>query len=358
MRSHGETGKQEFETMNSLSTVQPDEEESTKRVGIVLLNYNGSRFLRKLLWSLTGQTFNDFELIFVDNASTDDSLQTLREVIAEIPIKFSVKLVENKTNLGYCAGNNLGLKHTDAMYVVFLNNDTIVAERWLEEMVRIMEDHPQIGACQSRLVYPKGDKVQADGWLMDRYGWSKELILHQTNTDFSTAPFYVSGTSMILRRTAVDEVNGFDSRLFYGDSDICWRLRLIGYDMGSAPTSVCYHYGSVATRSLISRLSLIQGKNFEILRMLLKNYSVSEVVKTIPVSLFIMILEATVFSLRFKNAAYLTSPLNAVWKNLKSLGNILLSRYMIQNLRKISDKEIEMKMLRQPVAISRRLTGK
>jgi len=92
-----------------------------------------------------------------------------------------------------------------------------------------------LASCQSRLVNMSDGKTQPDGWLQDRYGWTKRLLLHEEDARFSTLPSYSSGASMIVRRTALELVDGFDPELFYGDYDLCWRSRMAGYGVGAAP---------------------------------------------------------------------------------------------------------------------------
>jgi GT2 family glycosyltransferase len=328
-----------------------------KCVTVILLNYNGSRFLRDLFESLSMQTAKDYELVFVDNNSTDNSIQLLKDITSKHPGRrqFPVKLIQNKTNLGYCRGNNVGLENANAKYVVFLNNDTYLSETWLEELVKVMEAHPFVGACQSRLVFPQEGKVQADGWFLDKYGWSKEVFVPNMNSAFSVVPFYVSGASMIVRKSALEKVDGFDSELSYGDFDLCWRLRLLGYNMAIAPGSVCYHYGSVTAKMLVSGAETVFRHDFEVLRVLLKNYSGGRIFRRIPASIVVMFLEAGFLSLRFRDFSYLSSPLKALVRNMRNLRSTLLMRQKIQNHRKISDREIEKKMLNYSAVISRRL---
>jgi hypothetical protein len=311
--------------------------------------------LKKLIKSLSRQTFKDYELVFVDNNSTDNSLQLLNEMLAEESLgQMPVKIVQNKTNLGYCRGNNIGLEHAKAKYVLFLNNDTYVTEKWLEELVSVMDAYPLVGACQSRLVFPQTGEVQCDGFLLDKYGWEVELIVRNKTAYFSSAPFYVSGASLIVRKTAVEEANGFDSKLFYGDLDLCWRLRLLGYDVASTSRSICYHYGSVASQMLISNTKRLFNRDFEVVRVLLKNYSGSRVVRRIPPSVIIMFLEAGAMTLKHKDVSFLCSFLRAMLRNTRYLKGILLVRHRVQNHRKISDQEIEKRMLHYSAIISRR----
>jgi len=264
-----------------------------------------------------------------------------------------IKIVKNATNLGYCQGNNTGIRHAEGKYIVFLNNDTYVSRLWLEELLRVMDNHPSIGACQSRLIDIQTGKVQMDGRRLDFYGWSQSLILNRSDSPISFVPFYVSGASIIVKRSALLRIGGFDPELFSGDHDLSWRLRLLGYDMAVALHSICYHYGGAATKMLVSSVRSVYNHDKEILRVLLKNYSMRNVLKRTPLSVIIMLVEATYFSFKYNNPLYLGSFLQALKWNLRKLRDTLVVRSRVQNDRKMSDREIEKKMSHYSVALTK-----
>ena len=223
-----------------------------KRVSVIILNYNGERFLRRLLLSLSKQTFRDFEIIFVDNASTDNSIKILRQSLQQKEFEdLNVKLVLNNQNFGYCAGNNIGAKYSQGEYLVFLNNDTYVSPKWLEELVKVLDEHPSIGVCQSKLLFAKTCKIQTIGNACDLFGRSgpciNDDVVVQGGVLFKGF-FYASGAAFIIRREVFDKCRGFDEKLTYGDCDLSWRVRLCGYNIATALRSKCYHFGSYATK--------------------------------------------------------------------------------------------------------------
>lgn len=322
---------------------------------VIIVNYNGARFLKNLFESLANQTFKDFEIIFVDNKSTDNSLQLLQEILSnKFPKNLRVKILKNNKNIGYCKGNNVGLKLANGKYVVFLNNDTYVSKTWLEELVKVMETQPSIGACQSRLIKPQTGNIQADGWFLDVYGWTQGIIFRKNNPAVSRIPFYVSGASMIIRKSALEKAGSFDEELFYGDFDLCWRLRLQGYHVAVALNSVCYHLGSIATKMLFPLFRSVYHHDREILRVILKNYSSRNILKKTPLSVVLTLVEAAYLSLKYKQPVFLSTPLQAVIWNLKMLKNTLMMRYQTQMDRKVFDSEIEKAMIRYPVLLTRK----
>jgi GT2 family glycosyltransferase len=320
-------------------------------VSIIVLNCNGAKFLKKLLHSLSLQTFKNFEIIFVDNKSTDDSLLLLRELCAsEIFRNLHIRIIRNDTNLGFCGGNNEGLRYIKGQYVVFLNNDTYVSQDWLEELVNSVLIHPSVGAFQSVLEAPFSH-VQNAGGLMDKYGWTSGTQFPNKikNTICLKDPFYLSGASMIISKSLLTSIGSFDPQLFFGDYDICWRLRICGYPLSTATKSVCYHYGSKTTKSLIPQVELAYHRYRETIRVFIKNYSIGNALKRIPQSISLMFMESTYVAFKFRNPYYLLTVLKAALWNLQKFNDSFIARSKVQKLRRISDSEIEGYMLHYPL---------
>ncbi len=125
----------------------------TYKASIIVVNYNGKRYIDNLFKSLKelDTPKEDFQVVFVDNASTDDSLDYIRNNYEEPG--FHLKIVESKENLGFAGGNNLGVEHADGAYIVLLNNDTSVDKNWLNPLVREMDAHPEYGIVNSKLLF-------------------------------------------------------------------------------------------------------------------------------------------------------------------------------------------------------------
>jgi len=321
------------------------------RVSVVILNFNGEVFVKDLMISLSKQTFKDFEVVFVDNASADNSITELQNIIENKCFQGTrVKIILNHSNLGYCAGNNVGLANSQGEYVVFLNNDTFVAPDWLEQLVRVLDRHSSVGACQSRIIFAQTNKVQTAGNLFDVYGWSLG-IKEEQNPDINTIGlFYPSGTSVIVRRNILDVCKGFDKLIFAGDYDLGWRIRLFGYQVATSNRSKCYHYGSYATRTLYAHPEQFYQACRERIYVLLKNYSFSRIVLRIPISIVFMFLASIVWCWRTRKD-YLTSLSKAVVWNLKNFDKLATKRKRIQRERKVRDDEIEKSMSRYPLVI-------
>jgi GT2 family glycosyltransferase len=318
-----------------------------KRVSVIILNYNGVPFIRNLMLSLAGQTFRDFEIVFVDNGSTDDSIMILQHILKNVWCEdIKVRIITNNSNIGYCAGNNVGLKHSTGDYIVFLNNDVFVELSWLKNLVGVLNINPSVGACQSLILFAKTKEVQSAGMLFDIYGWSLGIQnIKAVNVD---NVFYPMGTSVIVRKSILDLCDGFDESIFSGDYDLGWRIRLNGYRILSSVNSICHHFGGYATKTLYAHPDQFYEACRERIYVLAKNYSLSKAVFRIPVSTMLMFLASIVWCYRTRRN-YLASLLKALMWNLRNLKQLTVKREKIQRDRRITDTEIEKSMSKYPL---------
>jgi len=118
-------------------------------VSIIIVNWNGKAFISECFQSISCQTFRDFEVIFVDNGSTDGSSNLAATLASELNFSFTV--LNLPSNNGFTGGNIEGLKHCSGKYIALLNNDTSVSKKWLASLVKAMEGDPEIGICASKL---------------------------------------------------------------------------------------------------------------------------------------------------------------------------------------------------------------
>ncbi len=220
------------------------------KVSIVIVNYNGVRFLPELFDSLEKQSFKDFEIIVVDNASTDDSCNWLKK-------RKDIKFVRSKENLGFAGGNNLGVKLAVGKYIVLLNNDTIVDKKWLEELVKAIEKDGKRGAVVSKiyLTKPGLDKKVFDsaGSLYNNIGscWSRGY-LEEDKGQYDQEEEVPMGTacSLLFRKEILEKTYLFDDSFFMyvEEFDFNLRIRQLGYSIYYVPSSIVYHKTSQAVR--------------------------------------------------------------------------------------------------------------
>jgi GT2 family glycosyltransferase len=228
-------------------------------LGIVIVNWNSERYLRDCLRSLEAHPPDvAWEVIVVDNASTDGSVETVRR---EFP---GVTLIANPANLGFAAGSNLGARATQARYLLFLNPDTVMHARTLKLAVDYMEERPDVGLVGSRTLDGHGKNQPA------AYGFPTPLRMFGAVSglnrffkitrlqDFSRVkePDYLQGSFFFVRRQAYAAVGGFDEGFFMyaEDVDFCLRARQAGWKVHYVPELLITHYGSGSARGSLTAL--------------------------------------------------------------------------------------------------------
>jgi len=219
-------------------------------VAIVILNWNGRKFLEQFLPSVTASAYNNKRVIVVDNASTDDSNDFIKQYYPQ------VEIIQNSSNEGFARGYNVGLKKVDSDYYVLLNSDVEVTDHWIEPIIELMESDTSIAACQPKVLsYYKKDQFEyagACGGWMDNFGYPFMRgrvfdVVEQDEHQYDTAQpcFWASGAAFFVRSNVYHELNGLDEYFFahQEEIDFCWRLQLAGYKVYAQPKSVVYHVG-------------------------------------------------------------------------------------------------------------------
>ncbi|RMH01849.1 MAG: glycosyltransferase family 2 protein [Chloroflexi bacterium] len=217
-------------------------------VAVVVLNWNGRFLLPDCLNALKKQDYPDYQIIVVDNASTDDSVTYLQAYHPD------VTLIQSEQNLGYAGGNNIALRHLDTDIAILLNPDVIVDPDWLREITAVFRTDPQIGIVGCKLYYPGRELVQHAG---GKITWPLALPGHLGGKQPDTGQYdilqdvdYVIGAAIAIRRNVLQTVGLLDDAffLFYEDVDWCFRARGAGYRVVYAPRATAVHIESVTTR--------------------------------------------------------------------------------------------------------------
>lgn len=211
------------------------------RASVIIANWNGAAILGECLDSLRPQTFTDFEVIVVDNGSTDNSLETLK-TYSEF-----ARLVALDRNYGYSYANNRGIEKASGELIVLLNNDTVADEHWLEELVKAADTHPDCGMFSCRILnFDNRDIIDNIGHLfypdgLNR-GWGR-LEKDDGRFDEAREALFPSGCAALYRKKIFDEVGNLDEDFFaYGDdTDIGLRIRLAGWGCRYVPSAKVYH---------------------------------------------------------------------------------------------------------------------
>lgn len=318
------------------------------KVSVIILNLNGKVYLKNCFESLKGQTYPNYEVIMVDNASTDDSVDYVNK-------KFPwVKVISNEENMGFAMGNNIGAEHAIGDYLVFLNNDTKVDNRSLEEMVRTVESNSSIGICGCKtLEFDGRTLIGGVGGLCDIYCYpyprGSGVDSHQY--DFITAVFVVSGAAFLIRHQLFAKIGGFDSKYFIyvEEMDLCWRTHLFGYRVVVNPFSVVYHKGGRTT----SKIDYAKRRYFmerNTLRTLLKNYDTFTLFRVLP-SYFALIFPELLLSVLLGNMQRVTGLVRAILWNIVNFKGTWCLHNKIQKTRVVSDEVIQSKLIRKSLKI-------
>jgi N-acetylglucosaminyl-diphospho-decaprenol L-rhamnosyltransferase len=226
-------------------------------LSVVIISYNARPLLEACLSSLRSSGV-EAELIVVDNASTDDSVQAVRERFPE------VRLIRSTTNCGFAAGNNLAFPHCRGRYIALLNADTEVVPGAFTEMVNFMEAHPRMGAVGPRLLNPDGT-VQASGHRFPRLGHSALRLFFRLPQPASPPSSmgclpgaeraspgeecelhdWLTGACLMVRRAVLEQVGPLDERFFFECEDVDWcrRIRAAGWEIGLLPAARVTHQG-------------------------------------------------------------------------------------------------------------------
>jgi GT2 family glycosyltransferase len=258
------------------------------KVAIVILNWNGRKFLETFLPFVTASNYPSYEVIIADNGSTDDSVSFIQTYYP------GLRVITFKENLGFAKGYNQALQIVESDYFMILNSDVETGKDWLEPMVDLLESDITIAACQPKILsYDNRNTFEyagaAGGWL-DKYGYpfAKGRVFDVCEEDrgqYDQAEpiFWASGAALFIRARVFHEQKGFDEYFFahQEEIDLCWRVQLAGYKIFSCPESVVYHVGGGTLPRGNSLKTYLNFRNNRI--MLSKNLPFSKKLWVMPV---------------------------------------------------------------------------
>ena len=247
-----------------------------KKIAVVILNWNGRKMLEQFLPSVIAYSQEEAEVIVADNASTDDSLQLLQERFPE------VRVIVLDQNYGFADGYNQAFQQVEAEYFVLLNSDVKVVPHWLSPLVMFMDSHPDVAACQPKLLSfcDEGsfEYAGASGGFIDRLGYpfcrgrifdtvEKDNGQYDDNCDV----LWATGACLMVRAKDYWEAGGLDGRFFAHNEeiDLCWRFRMLGHRVVCLPESKVYHVGGGTLPKNNPRKTFLNFRNN--LTMLYKN---------------------------------------------------------------------------------------
>ena len=307
-------------------------------ISIVVVNFNGRDLLRQCLCTLLDTDYPKYEIVVVDNASTDGSFAEIKESFASDP---RITLVENSENVGHSEGCNIGARLTTGKYLVFLDSDIeFEAENWLWELVNVMEHDRTVGLAQAKIVLSEDKRcldyvcmaVDALGTWSAYYGSKEEML--KENFEILAA----SAGCCIIRREVFNQVGGFDADYFIydDDTDLSLRARLMGYRILFVPSALVIHRGGVL-RGVSGMMLYYSSKNR--LNTVLKNFELRNVWWRFSVLIFFtLIVSAGFFAVKKQDEAKAT--LKGLLNPIVTLPNIWKKRLVVQSKRRTRDSEL------------------
>lgn len=302
------------------------------KVSVIILTWNGRRYLDDCLSSLAAQTFHDFETILVDNGSTDGSADYVR---SEFPW---VRLLELPENVGFAEGNNRGLALAQGDYIVALNNDTKVDPGFLAELIRVVEDDARVGMVAARMRnYYRPERIDAAGLKIGVNGLGYNIGFGAVDDGrYDGAPLFgPCGGAALYRREMLDEIGFFDPDFFayYEDFDLAWRARLAGWKALAAPRALVYHVHS-ATGGEMSGFKVYHTQRNKWF-VIVKNWPAALLRRHLAAILCADLAAFCLAMLRGRGLAALRARLDV----LRGLGRLLQKRRGVLDGRKLADQQ-------------------
>jgi len=307
-------------------------------VSIIVTTWNARDVLKACLKSLSKISYSNFELILVDNGSTDG---TKEDFYGYRKMFRRLKTVSNDSNLGFAKANNIGYKRAKGSFILLLNNDTQVTPLFLEKMVKRMIKQPDLGAIQPMILI-KDDKKLLDncgsyitniGFLIHR-GFLEKISSKYTKEQIV---FSVKGACLLTRKKIIKKVGLFDEDFvsYFEESDFCWRIWMAGSLVAYFPGAKIYHKLGF-TSKMLSPINVSYHSIKNNILTLYKNLETISLVRILGVHLVILLglMVYYVAKLQFKKAGMIGKAL--LW-NIWNLPASTIKRRRIQRKRKVDD---------------------
>lgn len=307
--------------MNNLNQTQNE-----GLVSIIIVNYNGEELLDGCLQSIEIQQYKNIEIIMVDNASTDNSVELVQKKFQK------VKVVRSEKNLGFAGGNNLGARSAAGEYLVLLNNDTVVDKAWLVELIKTQKEN-NAGLVTSKVITENVPlKYYEMNGSINYIGYNIMRVF----SDLSKI-FFAGGASLILHNDRSGNIFPEEYFLYQEDVFLSWRMRLLGKKVMMSQGSIVNHKGSATTKKQLSLFSTFYQERNRLLNSLIL-FESTTLLKIIPF-LVADLLVKTLLSIILRRKSFLGILKSYGWI-VSNTGWVLRERKRIQTERKIDDSEI------------------
>lgn len=328
------------------------------KISINIVTWNGLKYLERCLESVLSQTYKDFQIIFLDNGSTDGTGDWISAFLKAHPYS-KIRFIQNKKNLGFAKGHNQTIKESNTEYVFQLNQDTELDKYFLENVVRFLDKHTQTAGVTGKIYRltdeKKSDMIDSSGHILHKNfsvteRGEGEIDFGQYNTNQEVVS--ISGTAPVFRKYALEQVQWkgqyFDEDFFAykEDIDLSLRLRALGWKLYCVPSAILYHYRTASfegrkktyiaiVKNRRKKSKLVNYYSYRNhLFVILKNFPLEVIQKFFPCFIFY----------ELKKLAYLSlfepiSLIKAIFSFLSLVPEMLKKRKYIQNRKTISNEQ-------------------
>lgn len=309
-------------------------------VSIVIVNYNGINFIEPCLKSVLAVDYPNFEIIFVDNASSDGSKQLIKDKFFSSP---KLKIIENEKSLGPVKGRNIGIGNSKGEYIAFLDNDTEVDKNWLKALIRVFSADATIGAVQSKILLSDRKTFDTCGHYLSISGFPYEIGVGERDTgqyNNQKIIFGARSAAMAVRKDVLDQTGYFDEDYFMHseETDLSWRIWLCGFRVAFAADSIVYHKRGGSLSKGSQNILLYEGaKNCA--KTLIKNLNFGNLFFILPMHIFIWLALSTLFIMKGRVADGMAIIKGILW-NVSNIDKVSADRKKVQGNRKIKDKDL------------------
>ncbi|MCW4029680.1 MAG: glycosyltransferase family 2 protein [Candidatus Bathyarchaeota archaeon] len=318
------------------------------KVAIIIVNYNGLKYLNNCLSSLQEQTYPNYSIIVYDNASTDNSVNFIKK---NFP---NVLVIEGSKNVGFAQGNNLAIAYAQKQnpaYLFLVNNDTAADRDLLQKIVDTIQSDESLGIVAPAVydLYNR-ETLQELGMTIDRFGYPLAL----KKPEDKNKVFFVSGCAMLIKSDVIRKIGAFDDNyfMFAEDLDLSWRAQLAGYLLTVNGSAKIFHASGGSLEGGVLKASKYSTNNQRIffrerntLRTLLKNYDLANVFGILPFYCGALLFESALW-FSYKKPQTAVALLRAVSYNVRFFPDAYRDRLRVQQLRKTSDRVLGKKMVR------------
>ncbi|MFH8120295.1 MAG: glycosyltransferase family 2 protein, partial [Candidatus Aenigmatarchaeota archaeon] len=317
-----------------------------KKVSIIMVNYNGEMYLGKkelleAVESFLETDYPELEFIFVDNASCDNSVESVEKLFRKHP-NINTKIVRNKENLGFAGGCNVGISYATGEYICLVNNDDrALRSDWLTKLVEIIEKDKTIGAVfGKKLKWDNLNEVDARGMTINPAG----IVVGATDlNDDKPDICLIWQTPVLFRKNLINEIGGkfFDDDyvILHDDTDSSLRIWLAGYKIVYVPKSVVLHKRSATMKKLPVEFVAFHGRK-NIIQTIIKCYEMKNLIRWLPITL-VVYFASVFYYFMIRRFDQTKATMKAILWNFFNLKILIRKRNYIQkNVRRVSDESI------------------